>query len=71
MRMSEQILCYWLIRIFYKPSYTEREGVTVGVGVGVLVGVTVTVGVGVTVLDGVGDGVGGNGPLSTIVIESV
>lgn len=58
-----------LICIFYKPSYTEREGVTVGVGVGVLVGVGV--GVGVTVLDGVGDGVGGKGPLSTIVISSV
>lgn len=67
--MSVPMRCYLLICIFYKPCYTEREGVTVGVGVGVLVGVTV--GVGVTVLDGVGDGVGGKAPLSTIVISSV
>lgn len=70
MRMSVQMPYCLLICIFYKPSYTEREGVTVGVGVGVLVGVTVVVGVGV-ILEGVGVGVGGNGPLSTIVIELV
>lgn len=69
--MSVPMRCYLLICIFYRPCYAEGEGVTVGVGVGVLVGVTVTVGVGVTVLDGVGDGVGGKAPLSTMVISSV